>query len=198
MNTNTIVGLVIAILVVGGGAWYFTSNQGENTGAPQGASDEKKETTMGEGTLASLIARAGSWKCTVSMTSDVAPSSGVAYIANGKVRADFTSSPAASGTKEVHSSMIQTDGYVYTWSDMMAQGMKMKVPSATDPAVSEMTPEKYTEQVSYTCEPWMADGSLFIPPAEVSFLDPGSLGVPGGIPQLPEGVEMPQGYPTPN
>ena len=190
MDTKAIIGLIVAIVVIGGGAWYFSSQKSVGTSgdALEQQADTMKE-SKGMGTFAELIGKVGTWKCTVRMNVAEAPSEGVAYIADGKVRADFTSKVQALGGKEVQSSMIQTDGYVYTWSNMMPQGMKMKVPLSNDPAVSEMVPDNYTEQVDYDCGPWMMDASKFTPPAEVSFMELGANNLPAG---------MPTGYPVPN
>ena len=190
---KAVLGILAAIVVVGGGGWYLMNSKSGNDAMPMGASEEGAK---GAGTFADLMMRAGSWKCTVTTTIEEAPSTGVVYVADGKVRADFVAKPAAMGGAEVSSSMIQADGFVYTWSDAMPQGMKMKVPTATDPAVSEMAPYDYTQKVDYDCGPWMADASVFAPPSDITFMELGENGVPSGM--MPEGMpELPAGTPIP-
>lgn len=188
MSMKAVIGLVLALGVVGGSAWYLmTMKPGETAGTPS------VQEAKGMGTFSELMMRAGSWKCTVTTSIEEAPSTGTVYVSDGKVRADFVSKPAAMGGAEVKSSMIQADGFVYTWSDAYPQGMKLPVPSSSDPAVSEATAFDYTQQVDYDCGPWMADGALFTPPAEISFMDPGQFmpPTPDTMPALPEGVPMP-------
>ncbi len=193
MSTKAIIGLIAAVVVIGGGAWYFSS-KGTEGGAAMMGTEEKKEEAKGMGSFAELVGKAGSWKCTVKTNVEQAPSEGVAYIADGKVRADFSSKIAALGGKEVKSSMIQVDGYVYTWSDMIPQGMKMKIPENTaTPQAQTSGGFDYSAQVDYDCGPWMMDATKFDPPASVTFMELGKNGMPQGMP-----AGMPQGAPVPN
>lgn len=182
MNTNAIIGVLVALAVIGGGWWYF-SWQSEN--ADVSSTSETSSTTFGE-----LIARAGSWTCEVRVATDGAPSVGVTYIADGKIRADFTSTVEAMGGTAVTSHMIQADGYIYTWSDMAPQGMKMKTregEAVADVGTQEAVP--HDASVDYTCAPWAPDASQFVPPENISFMELGASGMPAG---LPEGFTLPQ------
>ncbi len=193
MNTHTIIGLVVAILVVGGGAWYFTSNSGGSSSTPIGTNNES---TVGSGTFASLVGRVGSWKCDIKTYVENAPSEGTTYISDGKVRANFTSDVQGSS---VVSHMISADGYVYTWSDAYPQGMKMKIPEGDQATQgSSQGTVSPDSPVDYSCAPTVADAGMFTPPADITFMELGEGGMPSGIPELPDGVEIPQGYPMPN
>lgn len=188
MSTNTIIGIIVAIIVIGGGAWYFTSGKSGGTEAQRGASDEAKEVNAGEGTFASLVGRAGSWKCDIKTYVENAPSEGTVHISDGKVRADFTS---VIGNETVTSHMISADGYVYTWSDAYPQGMKMKIPEGDATAVpgnqGGVSPDA---NVEYSCAPAGASLEAFVPPSSVSFMELGG-GIPNtypvGSPDLPVG-----------
>ncbi len=173
MSTKAVLGLIAAVIIVGGGVWYFSSSGGSQTGTE----NEAQEGASGAATFADLIARAGSWKCEVSMSVEEAPSEGVAYISGGKIRADFTSTPAATG-QPVTSHMIQADGYAYTWSDMYPQGMKILIPEGQETSTSASGGVDYDSRVEYSCAPWVADASLFTPPADVTFMELGANGMP--------------------
>jgi|CXWL01.1.fsa_nt_gi hypothetical protein len=180
MNTNVLIGLVALIVVVGGGAWLLSSKGAD---APEGATSDTQEVSEGSGSFGEMIARAGSWTCTVSTFVEAAPSEGTTYISNGMIRADFTSRPQALGGQEVSSHMIQADGYIYTWSDMAPSGMKMLIPKdqqavAGGDAVGTVGADA---QVEYSCLPWTLDSTKFVPPSTVSFMELGA----GGMPQIP-------------
>lgn len=183
MNTKVVIGIVTGVILVGAGAWYLSSHKPVAEAPVSGNQEPQAQQAKGMGSLGELIAKAGSWKCTVKMQAGEAPSEGVAYIADGKVRADFSSNVAALGGKEVKSSFIQADGYAYTWSDMMPKGIKLPIPSSTDPAVSEATPMDYAAPVEYDCAPWMKDDALFTPPTSVTFMELGKSDMPEALPK---------------
>jgi len=173
MNTNALIGVIVAIVVVGGGAWYLTT---QGTPSPEGPEAVQQE-AAGEGTFAELMMRSGSWKCDITTTIEEAPSTGVAYIADGKIRADFTSTPAATG-QPVTSHMISADGYVYTWSDMYPQGMRIMIPEGEATVDTEVGGMAYDSRVDYDCQPVAANASLFVAPSDVTFMELGANGMP--------------------
>jgi hypothetical protein len=180
MNTNMLIGLVALIVVVGGGAWFLSS---KSVDAPTDGGSDTQEVSNGSGSFGEMIARAGSWTCTVSTSVEAAPSEGTTYISNGMIRADFVARPEALGGQEVSTHMIQSEGYIYTWSDMAPQGMKMLIPkdqpdSAGGDAVGTVGADA---QVEYSCMPWVADSSKFAPPSTVTFMELGA----NGMPQMP-------------
>ncbi|MGB4076152.1 MAG: hypothetical protein WBK28_00410 [Minisyncoccia bacterium] len=194
MSTKAIVGLLAAVVVIAGGVWFLSSKGTGNEGDALTGGDDTKQEAEGAGTFMDLMTRAGSWTCSIQTTIENAASEGTTYIADGKIRADFTSSINGA---IMTSHMIQADGYIYTWSDSLPQGMKLPIPSSNDPAVSEAVAFDYSQQVDYDCAPWVKDDAKFAPPAEVSFMDPGKFMpptdmIPEGIPELPEGI--PQAY----
>ncbi len=172
MNTNALMGLIALIVVVGGGVWFFSS-QG-NTGADvQGTQNEEtgEQMTEGAGTFAELMTRSGSWKCTVQVDIAEAPSEGIVLVSDGKIRSDFTSRPTSMGGKEISAHMIHADGYVYTWSDLIPQGMKMKV--TADATTSGNNPGAIApdQRVNYSCLPWVVDASQFTVPSTITFME---------------------------
>jgi hypothetical protein len=173
MNTNTIIGVVAAVVIVGGGFYLLNRPAGvPATFGQEQALATTTETVVEQGkftgSLAELSARGGSWKCSVDSTTAQAVSSGATYVSGGKVRADFTTSVPSYGAVETH---LIADGVdVYTWSSMMPQGIKSKMTaqgSGTGPTSGQdvNTDTKY----SYDCQPWTADATLFVVPANITF-----------------------------
>lgn len=170
METKTLIGLLVAVVVVGGGVWYFSS---QNAVAPseEGATGvfETQDAAEGTGTLAELMMRTGSYRCTVNVATDgetgAAQTAGTVYIGGGKMRGDFTTNTTG---MQIASHMMSMDGYVYTWSDMMPQGMKMMITtdgssSGTQGAVDA------SASVDYHCAPWAIEADRFTLPSNITF-----------------------------
>lgn len=175
MEIKTLIGIVVAIVVVGGGIWYVSTNKAE---APiDGMPATTEDTAEGSGTLAELMKRSGSYKCTVEMKPTQAngntESSGTVYVSAGKMRGDFTTAVAELGGKIVESYMISADGYVYTWSNLMPQGMKMQI-SATGETTTQGGMDA-SAAVDYHCAPWSVEASRFTVPTNVTFTAVGGV-----------------------
>ncbi len=173
MNQNIAIGVVVAVVVVGGG--YYVLNQPAAAPVTLGQGQEATTTTETSaqsgkftGSIAELVGRGGSWKCSVDSTTAEAVSSGVTYVSGGKVRADFTTSVPSYGSVETH---LISDGVdVYTWSSMMPQGIKTKMTAQGSGSGSTSGQGMSTDtQYSYDCQPWTADASLFVVPANITF-----------------------------
>lgn len=193
MNQNAIIGLVVAIVVVGGGAWYLSAGSDSTTGE-QGA-----ENSTGMGTFAELVAGGGSRTCTVTVDTGEGSSEGTVYIANGQMRGDFTTSVNG---QSMTAHMIQKDGYMYNWSDAVAQGVKISLAQAQQ---QPNTPSQNqgidpNAQVDYDCSGWMADSSKFDVPSNVTFMELSASGMPANMPAMPANMPnvpsgmMPAGY----
>lgn len=170
-------GLVIAVLViavVGGGAYYAS----QRVAAP--AEGDTTATTTADASvptsLRALLGLGQSMSCTFSKIDGVTTSSGVVYIAGGRMRGDFKSEGTPAGTVTSH--MVNDGAYSYVWSDAAGQGIKMKFEAAANAnaGAAPGVAANWDDSLSYKCSPWGADESLFSPPANVEFLDAAALG----------------------
>lgn len=179
MNQNTAIGIVVGLVVVLGGGYYLMS--AKTAQAPEGSGTQTVETTPAvesaqagkfTGSLTDLATRGGSWKCTVDASTAQSVSAGVTYVSGGKVRGDYTTNVEGYGKAESH--MIADGEYVYTWSSMMPQGVKTKMVAqgAGGTATSGQGADA-NQSYSYDCQPWTADASLLVPPANVTFMTVG-------------------------
>ena len=168
MSAKAIIGLVAAVVIVGGAVWYYTNNQSISMPVGTGTETNANE---GTNTLASLFAMTGSYRCSISSSEPNSETDGVVYIANGAVRGDFTSAVAPAGGQTVEVHMIKDGNDVYVWSDMMPQGMKMSAAtmmgSGSSNASAGFNPNV---SVNYSCNPTVVDTSLFTQPAGVRFM----------------------------
>ncbi len=185
MNTNAIIGLVVAVIVIGGGAWYVSSHTGApGTGAEvQGMGEQKAES----GTLSfkELMLMGGSRKCDVSVTTPEAPATGTVYVSGGNVRSDIVTKPKAMNGAAVSAHMIRSGDYLYSWTDLIAQGVKVKIDAAE--SAGKNAGYDANAEVQYSCAAWIADESMFAVPSNITFMD-FSAAASG---------QMPAGYPKP-
>lgn len=176
MSINTIIGIIVAIVVIGAGGYYLSTMPAPEAPAPEGAAQTEGST----GTFADILALGGSSTCTVSVEVTESPAEGTAYISGDEVRVDFTARPANMGSVEITAHMIQTGGYVYSWTDLLPQGVKVKAESAAGAAESQGI--SANASVRYSCAPWIADASKFVPPSNVTFMEFSAENMPA-IPQ---------------
>lgn len=178
-----LIGLIVA-LIAAGGVYYFMSSSPADTENEQSATtSEGTNATEAQqidgtftGSFQELVGRNGSFTCTFTHESDRAVSSGTIYVADDRVRGDFTTETQ---DMNAESHMIQKGGYMYTWSSMSPQGFKMAVPEGSDTADIEgeaNTSGQYVsmdEEYEYQCESWTVDEAQFSLP-DVPFVDTAS------------------------
>ncbi len=123
-----------------------------------------------KGTFFDLAKKSGSYKCTVSHEVSVAESVGTVYVSGSKIRGEFTSTIPQVKMK-VNSTMISDGTSLYTWTDMAKTGFKAKIVEPTAPASSDSAGNEYMQNLNYSCSPWTPDESLFVVPADITFID---------------------------
>lgn len=169
---------VIAVGALGAGAWFLTSSPKTESGTPSSETTEKESASSGM--FADLMARTGSWQCHTKATHEQGMSEGDVFINDGNIRGDFVASMAG---RSINTSFISREGYMYTWSDMLPQGMKVKVEAAAGTSggqgIDPATP------VEYSCEAWAVDESKFATPSDMEFFEIGTEGAGGFNMPLP-------------
>ncbi len=173
MNTNTVVGIIVAVVIIGGGIWYF-AGQGaateESTEMATGTDTGTGDTgtgPSGSGSIAALAALGGSYECNVSIDNASAPTTGTVEIADGKMHGVFTMTMA---DKTIHAYLVNDGTYIYSWTDMAPQGAKIAVTSTTAAGSASAGGVDANTAVNYTCAPWATDPAAFVPPTNVTFM----------------------------
>lgn len=165
MNLNLIIGAIVALAVLGGGAWYVSTHpMTPSTGSEQTQSAPTGDS--GTTTFAALAELPGARSCDVTVNTAVAEATGVIYVADGKIRADITAKPAGLATT-ITAHIIRADGYVYNWTDMVPQGVRVSVAASGEVAASQGF--DLNTNVAYDCTPWSVDESKFVVPANITF-----------------------------
>jgi hypothetical protein len=166
---------IIGLIVVGGGIWYAMNMNGDANDATIQTAEQantqdapSNESQQFRGSLKDLMARSGSWRCDISVTTEGVTASGTTYVAQGKVRADFVSEVPQFGS--VASPMIMRDNTAYTWTDMMNQGFKFPIQGAeVEPEVSAEVAAQMNQAYDYSCAAWPTDESKFALPSDITF-----------------------------
>lgn len=186
MSKNAIIGLVVAIVVVGGGAWFFAANPSTEGGA---TGSQNVQGESGKLTFKELMLMGGSKKCEVAVNTPESPATGMVYVSGENVRSDIVAKPANMGGTEVSAHMIKNGDYVYSWTDMMPQGVKVKLTAAESAGAS--AGYDANAEVDYSCSAWIADASYFEVPSGVTFME--FSGAAGGTLPAGSGIQPPPG-----
>ncbi|MFN3693186.1 MAG: hypothetical protein ACK4SL_03785 [Candidatus Paceibacteria bacterium] len=194
MKQNIIIGavLIILVIVVGIGlatkvtkdalvADNTTMNQNETTENNLIAEESTDGAMSGRGSLLGLLALGRSQECTFVVRTDGIVQEGTAFYDGGNARVDTLIKGAAAEDIASYMIMDKKSNTMYLWGSAQGdQGIKMTLPSAESPTPAPMnnpqsgssapavTPDM---DVDYNCKSWRVDGSVFVPPASVEFMD---------------------------
>lgn len=160
-----LVGIIVAVAVVGGGIYAFTGSNG--TSVDENSSEKELQT------FGALVARGESVECTFEHDDGINMSNGVAYMTDGaeRIRGDFT---VIHNGETMEGHMIRKDGYNYVWGSFYPQGVKMRVTEENrNEFVSGNDDGEATidENTEFECTSWRVDDSKFDLPAGIEFID---------------------------
>ena len=118
-----------------------------------------------------FMSKGGSYKCDITQTMATMTSKGTVYMHNQLVRVEFSISLAG---QTISTAMVAKDGYMYSWtSNTPGKGQKIKLVDQTQKGNATSTSKTYTwngsQVTDYTCNPWVADDSIFELPKTVTF-----------------------------
>lgn len=185
MKQNTVIGIVIAVVVVALGVWYFsTSNTNPATGtqtdtattsATTGTTGSSAATTpaAGSSTFRSIFTQNGNTQCDYTQTSAGMQGTSVIYIADGKMRGEFRTNTNGVAKATL---MIYNGGYLYSWKEGATIGTKSSIKTIAD--LPEVIPSDLTSgavlgtgsnNVGWNCHAWAKDVKLFALPSYVTF-----------------------------
>lgn len=163
MNIKVIISVVIALALLGGGA-YVVLNKQSVTDNSQLTTDNS-ETTNSPRSLRDLFASTVAQTCTFSDPST--NSTTEVYVSGGKMRGDFPGGH-----------MITMDQTIYYWMDGQTTGYKMSMAVPTGSAQVEADTNAQVDldqQLDYKCSTWVVDPTKFVLPTDVTFTDPSAM-----------------------
>lgn len=186
MNKIILPLVIIVLLIVGGGAYYYFVHMprgeqaSQTTPAETGTAADASQQQTASSTMTSMreLMMGASQTCTYTMPVEGGGTTGTVYVSNGKARSDFRITTEDGVVYD--GSMISDENYVYTWSSLTNQGMKiaitpeMKEAGTTNPAGSTQDPNTpsnadLNQVLEYDCSPWITDLAKFVPPTTIAF-----------------------------
>lgn len=181
------------VLVVIAGAFYFKHHaMMSSTATSQTENSKMQPVSNTPKSLSDFLSMTGTLKCTFSNSTN--NSSGTVYVSNGKMRGDFQSTN--NGTAQ-QSHMVNDGTFVYFWVDGQ-NGTKMSLSAIkNEEAQVSGTPSNNSQPQGgmdmhqksiYSCSPWVANSSVFTPPASVTFTDYSAM-----MQKAQPGSSLPQG-----
>ena len=192
MRTNLLMWVVALVVIIAGGAWLYsrstmnvpvdtptTSPNASPTTvqspAPTTVSVTKKKpapTPVRTQTYKSIITQTGSHQCDYEQVGSSGKTSGVVYIADGKMRAELRTSDVV----DTRSLAVYDGRYLYIWTEGKTTGTRSEPSSVSQlPIVipTDLNSGKIfgsgTNSISWNCHSWLKDAKLLVPPSYVTF-----------------------------
>jgi hypothetical protein len=204
MNNKLVIGGVVAVLIILAGFFLLTSKATapengikadvQRKTVTEGAfAPTNNQTETGSGSFRTLLSLGKNLSCTVSYTStdsdNAGTYNGTVYVAGQKMRMEFTTSVEGIAMK---SNVINdgTEGYMWGTGPQGSMAIKFKAdPSQTE--TQKQNEFSLDQNVNYNCKNWSVDESLFVPPADIEFLDMSDM-MKQVMPQGTEGMRSAQ------
>lgn len=171
MKTNIIVYIITAVVIVGG--VYLITNvktQDQDQVKQDTQSNNQISDQVVSASMKELVSLGKSLQCTFDSNTEFAKTSGVVYVADGKVRGNFRVTVSSLGNQSFDAYMIADDSYTYVWSTLAKGGFKAPIQKEVQTQPGQEGVD-YNQVLTYTCTPWQTDQTLFVPPTDVIFQD---------------------------
>lgn len=166
---NSIIYIITAIVILGGSYLIFnTKSQNQNQKNQDTQVSTQTNSQVVYASMKELVSLGKSLQCTFESNTEFAKTSGVVYVADGKVRGNFRVIVSSLGNKSFDAYMIADNSYTYVWSTLTKSGFKSPIQKEiqTQPGQEGVD---YNQVLTYTCTPWQTDQTLFSPPSDVIF-----------------------------
>ncbi len=174
---NLLIAGAVAILLLIGAGYLIMSKTSKKSVSESTVGQGKAQDTGSastKGSIRSLLSAGKNVFCTVTYPDN--GGSGTMYIADKKMRGDFSTKDA--NGKPIESHMMQDGEFTYSW--MGTQGFKMKIDTTVQasPTTTSGTTQQGADldkQVDMNCSSWSVDNSKFTVPEDVKFIDGSSF-----------------------
>jgi len=178
MKLKIIFGILVVVALVLGGVFFFKESGKEYVANqnPDTALVKSESPIIGgekiSGSMKDLTLRGDSLRCVFNQDTQFAKTLGYVYVADGKVRGDFTVTPTVAQAKPFTASMIADSEISYVWSSVLEEGFKIQTKTELEPKPKDVVDGvDFSQNLNLTCEKWNKDFSAFTPPASVIFVE---------------------------
>ena len=188
MSTQNIIIAVIVLVALGAGAWWVSSDPvgdaarsaieqtPEATPSEQMNDEEVEELPSGTGRLIQLLEQGASMECTFTYSDEDGSGQGTGFFEGERMR--VSAMHEQDGMTFV-SDIISDGTMMYVWGESLEGDFAIKM-AAAEADMMDMgdefdQPTTLNEQVEYDCREWSVDRSVFNPPANVEFMDMGTM-----------------------
>ena len=204
MSTQNIIIAVIVLVALGAGTWWVVSDpvgdaarsaieQTPDVTPAEQMSDEEA-LPSGTGRLMDLYERGVPMECTFTYSDETGSGEGTSYFDGERMRVSGMHEEA--GVQAV-SNVINDGTMMYVWGDTPEGEFAIKMAATEEDMMDDEEFDEATalnEEVEYDCREWSVDRSVFNPPADVEFMDMGTMmeDMMQGMPDMEdmEGMDM--------
>src|SRR3990167_2314534 len=172
-QTLLIAGVVIAVIIVAAAGFFLLKKSAQPPQENPTVQQTQPEESQTKGSIKNLLAAGKNQTCTIKYPVGEQMGEGTVYVSGKNLRGDFT---MTSTEKTFDSHMIQDETYMYSWSSLSPQGVKMKI-AELEKVQASPTAESVDldQEVDINCSSWSVDNSKFTPPTDVTFVETGTI-----------------------
>ena len=183
-QTLLIAGAIVAVIIIGAAGFFLLKKPAQTLQESPTVQQTQPEESQTKGSIKNLLAAGKNQTCTIKYPAGEQIGEGTVYVSGKNLRGDFT---ITSEGKTIDSHIIQDETYMYSWSSLTPQGIKMKIADLEKVQASPTTESVDLEkEVDVNCSHWSVDNSMFTPPSNVTFVETGTT--PGQTQQLDKSV----------
>ena len=183
-QTLLIAGAIVAVVIIAAAGFFLFKKPTQTPQESTITQPTQLEESQTKGSIKNLLAAGKNQTCTIKYPVGEQMGEGTVYVSGKNLRGDFTMTSAG---KTFDSHMIQDETYMYSWSSLSPQGVKMKI-AELEKVQASPTAESVdlNQEVDVNCSSWSVDSGKFTPPADVNFMETGTT--PAQTQQLDKSV----------
>ena len=183
-QTLLIAGAIVAVVIIAAAGFFLFKKPTQTPQESTITQPTQLEESQTKGSIKNLLAAGKNQTCTIKYPVGEQMGEGTVYVSGKNLRGDFT---ITSAEKTFDSHMIQDETYMYSWSSLSPQGVKMKI-AELEKVQASPTAESVdlNQEVDVNCSSWSVDSGKFTPPADVNFMETGTT--PAQTQQLDKSV----------
>jgi len=168
-QTLLIAGGIIVVIIIAAAGFFLLKKPAQTPQESPTVQQTQQEESQTKGSIKNLLAAGKNQTCTIKYPAGEQMGEGTVYVSSKNMRGDFT---FTSEGKTFDSHMIQDETYMYSWSSLSPQGVKMKIAELEKVQASPTTESvDLNQEVDINCSSWSVDSGKFTPPANVNFTE---------------------------